>query len=86
MQHRAGFIHRDLKAQNIFLDERGNIKLGDFGLARKLDGSILAATTVGTPYHLSPEICKGQPYDSSSGVCNLKIPVAHFIEFFSTST
>ena len=41
---------------------------GGAGLARKLESSILAATTVGTPYHLSPEICKGLPYDGSSDV------------------
>jgi len=50
-------LHRDLKSQNIFLTEKGMIKLGDFGIARVLsDTKSKAKTVVGTPYYLSPEI------------------------------
>ena len=48
-------LHRDLKPANVFLDSRGNVKLGDFGLARILHHNFsLAQTFIGTPYYMSP--------------------------------
>ena len=50
------------KAQNIFLTKEGTIKLGDFGVARTLENTLAQAQTqIGTPYYLSPEICKNKP-------------------------
>ncbi len=49
-------LHRDLKPSNIFLDERQNAKLGDFGFAKAINStSVYAHTYVGTPYYMSPE-------------------------------
>ena len=47
-------LHRDLKPANVFLDGNGNVKLGDFGLARVLHETSFAKTFVGTPYYMSP--------------------------------
>lgn len=48
-------LHRDIKPANVFLDGAGNVKLGDFGLARILrDDTSFAQTLVGTPYYMSP--------------------------------
>ena len=48
------------------------VKIGDFGVARKLDPSEKFATTsIGTPFYLSPEICQGLEYDFRSDVWNL---------------
>jgi NIMA (never in mitosis gene a)-related kinase 1/4/5 len=53
--HRKGFLHRDLKSQNIFIGKSNVVKLGDFGIARLLVGTgEMASTAVGTPYYLSP--------------------------------
>lgn len=55
--HDRKILHRDLKAQNIFLTKNGIIKLGDFGIAKVLSSTVeKAVTIVGTPYYLSPEI------------------------------
>lgn len=72
--HDKKILHRDLKAQNIFLTERGIIKLGDFGIARVLSNTLSKPlTTVGTPYYLSPEIIKSEPYDAKSDIWSLGV-------------
>ena len=72
--HERHILHRDLKTQNIFLtgSGQGNVKLGDFGIARVLrNTSDCARTYIGTPYYCSPEICQEQPYSYKSDVWSL---------------
>ncbi|KAF1383109.1 hypothetical protein PFLUV_G00150910 [Perca fluviatilis] len=66
--HDRKVLHRDIKAQNIFLTNGGTkAKLGDFGIARMLNNTMeLARTCVGTPYYLSPEICESRPYNNKT--------------------
>ncbi|XP_039673294.1 serine/threonine-protein kinase Nek5 [Perca fluviatilis] len=68
--HDRKVLHRDIKAQNIFLTNGGTkAKLGDFGIARMLNNTMeLARTCVGTPYYLSPEICESRPYNNKTYV------------------
>lgn len=55
--HNHGIVHRDLKPSNLFFDERGNLVLGDFGIARDTYSSDVtdSGTTVGTYAYMSPE-------------------------------
>ena len=72
--HDRKILHRDLKSQNIFLTRGGVIKLGDFGIARVLNSTRdNARSQVGTPYYLSPEIIKDQPYSFSSDIWSLGV-------------
>jgi len=68
--HSEKVLHRDLKTSNIFLSGGGSeIKLGDFGISRVLEGTTEAAVTiVGTPYYMSPEVCRSEPYNWKSDI------------------
>ena len=54
-------IHRDLKLGNLFLNEKMEIKLGDFGLATKIEFEGEKKKTIcGTPNYIAPEILEGK--------------------------
>jgi serine/threonine-protein kinase len=61
--HDHGIIHRDLKPQNLMRDERGVVKLADFGVARMFASRQLTAAggMVGTAEYISPEQAAGKP-------------------------
>lgn len=56
--HELNYIHRDLKPENIFFDENHEIKIGDFGCARKFDNNneVIMTFYIGTPVYTAPEI------------------------------
>ena len=72
--HSKGITHRDLKPENILFltnDSSSEIKLIDFGLARKYDHSKEKMSSVlGTPYYIAPEVLKGE-YDSKCDVWSI---------------
>ncbi|RHY23181.1 hypothetical protein DYB25_006872 [Aphanomyces astaci] len=69
--HGKNVLHRDLKAQNVFLTKKYVVKLGDFGISKALSGDDLAMTSVGTPESMSPEICRGERYGKKSDIWSL---------------
>ena len=78
--HKNRVLHRDLKTLNIFLTKENHIKIGDFGVSKKLiNNSIYAYTFVGTPYYLSPEICQNKPYDEKSDIWSLGVLIYELI-------
>ena len=54
--HAKGIAHRDLKLENIMVDEKGYIKIIDYGLAKILSENELATSYCGTPEYLAPEM------------------------------
>lgn len=70
--HSKRILHRDLKASNIFVTQTYCLKIGDFGIAKTLEGTLEAALTiVGTPYYMSPELCLSKPYTLKSDIWSL---------------
>ena len=56
----------------MFLTSNGLVKLGDFGVSRVLRNTCeLAATQIGTPYYMSPEIMDGKKYNSKTDIWSL---------------
>jgi serine/threonine protein kinase len=52
-------MHRDLKLSNILISSEGELKLADFGVARKLEKNELANIFCGTPLYMAPEMLLG---------------------------
>ena len=70
--HDKKIIHRDIKLSNIFLTSNGDVKLGDFGIAKVLSNTNdFALSIVGTPYYISPEACLKKPYNSKCDIWSL---------------
>ncbi|MDI3341921.1 MAG: protein kinase [Sphaerobacter sp.] len=68
--HAHGLVHRDIKPQNILVDQHGNAKVVDFGIAKGLSDANLteAGTGMGTVHYVSPEQARGAPATPASDV------------------
>jgi CheY-like chemotaxis protein/predicted Ser/Thr protein kinase len=73
--HQLGVVHRDLKPQNIMIDQNGHARIMDFGIARaqKSDGLTQTGTIIGTPEYMAPEQLEGETVDFRTDIYALGV-------------
>jgi serine/threonine-protein kinase len=71
--HAAGILHRDIKPANVMVADDGSVKVLDFGIARRLDGTAItqAASVMGTAAYMAPERALGEPGDARADIYSL---------------
>ncbi len=76
---RRHIIHRDVKPENIFINQFGDFKLGDFGIARKLGNVTGGLSRKGTYNYMAPEIERSNQYDSTVDLYSLGLVLYRFM-------
>ena len=74
--HKKGYVHRDVKSENILFDDDDQPVLTDFGIAKASNSSTQMTQTgklIGTPEYMSPEQCRGRKLDGRSDLYSLGI-------------
>ena len=73
--HSLGIVHRDLKPKNIMIDDNGNARIMDFGIARSLKtkGITGAGVMIGTPEYMSPEQAEAKEVDKRTDIYSLGV-------------
>lgn len=70
---KRNIIHRDIKPENIFINDFGSFKLGDFGIARKMENITSGLSQKGTFNYMAPEVCNSNEYDARVDIYSLGI-------------
>ena len=73
-------IHRDVKPENILVSDYGNFKLGDFGIAREIDGlAVTLSLRSGTPLFMAPEVFAYSYYDQRADIYSLGLVLYYYM-------
>lgn len=86
---KRNIIHRDIKPENIFINDFGDFKLGDFGIARKMENVTGGLSQKGTFNYMAPEVARSNKYDArvdtySLGIVLYRLLNGNRLPFLST--
>ena len=70
---KVNIIHRDIKIDNVFINQFGSFKLGDFGISKQLEKTQSAMSQKGTTMYMAPEIFRGEQYNHTVDIYSLGI-------------
>ena len=80
--HESGIVHRDIKPSNLMIDSKGQVRVTDFGLAKRTEGGMdvtRPGETLGTPLYIAPEVAKGENADGRSDLYSLGATFFHLL-------
>ena len=80
--HARNLVHRDIKPQNVLIDDEGRAKLTDFGISRQLeqDGMTATGRVLGTTDYVAPEQAMGRPVDPRSDIYSLGVVLYEMLD------
>lgn len=77
--HKAGVVHRDVKAANILVNKEGKVKLADFGVSQKFNSS-KNSEIAGSPLYMAPEVCLRKKSDFRVDIWSLGITAIELVD------
>ncbi len=79
--HNQGYLHCDIKPDNILLRADGTAVLTDFGIAREIREEKASTSVAGTPHYMSPEQAQGHKLDKTSDIYNLGVLLFEMLSY-----
>lgn len=77
--HEVGVCHRDLKLENLLINDKGKIKISDFGLSKLLTNDQMCSSFVGTRVSMAPELFRNQNYSFPADIWSLGIVLYYLL-------
>lgn len=77
--HKNDIMHRDIKPENIFVNNNGDFKLGDFGIARRMEKTASGLSSKGTFTYMAPEVYRGDNYGMTVDIYSLAMVLYRYL-------